>query len=211
MRYIVAVLCVISMFAVGKAYAADIKPASTADIERAEKYLQDLKTAQARFVQTTHNGTQLVGTFYLSRPGKLRFEYDAPMEDFVVADGMFIFFYDAELEEQTNAPIKATMANFFLRKNLSFSDDLMVEGAKFGGGLLQVRVVQADDPDAGSITFAFSEKPFELKKWRIIDPQGMITEIELFHLKRGMEHPSKLFRYVDPKFGDDSRKPSYNE
>ena len=111
MRYIVAVLCVISMFAVGKAYAADIKPASTADIERAEKYLQDLKTAQARFVQTTHNGTQLVGTFYLSRPGKLRFEYDAPMEDFVVADGMFIYFYDAELEEQTNAPIKATMAS----------------------------------------------------------------------------------------------------
>lgn len=192
-----------------QSYASDVKQASAEDIERAEKYLQDMKTAKARFVQTTHDGTQLVGTFYLNRPGKLRFEYDPPIENFVVADGVFIYFYDAELEEQTNAPIGSTLANFFLRKNFSFSDDLMVQDAKFAGGLLQVKVVQADEQGAGSITFAFGKKPFELKKWRIIDGQGMITEVELFYLKTGMKHPSKLFAYIDPK--KTNRKPSYND
>ena len=188
--------------------AEDVKQAGEQDIRRAEQYLQNMKTAQARFVQTTHDGTQLVGTFYLSRPGKLRFEYDPPIENFVVADGIFIYFYDAELQEQTNAPIQTTLANFFLRKNFSLSDDLRVRDAKYAGGLLQITVVQADDEDAGAITFAFSEKPFELKKWRVIDPQGLMTEVELFYLKTGIEHPSERFVYADP---DRDGKAHYND
>ncbi len=203
--------CVFSVAVVASATpnTNKVRDASVEDIERAEKYLQDMKTARARFVQTTHGGTQLVGTFYLSRPGKLRFDYDPPIENFVVADGLFIYFYDAELEEQTNAPIKTTLANFFLRKNFSFTDDLIVKDAKWAAGLLQIKVVQADEPDAGSITFAFSKDPFELKKWRVIDAQNMITEVELFYLKTGIKLDKNLFRYIDPK--KKNKKPSYND
>ncbi len=191
------------------AQAQDVRKAGAKDIERAEKYMQNMKTAQARFVQTTHDGEQLVGTFYLDRPGKLKFEYDPPIENFVIADGLFIYFYDAELEEQTNAPIKATLANFFLRKKFSITDDLIVTDANFAGGLLQIKVVKAEEPDSGSITFAFSEKPFELKKWRVTDAQGLITEVELFYLKTGVKHPSGFFAYIDPKKKDG--KPNYND
>lgn len=190
-------------------HAQEVKPATASDIEKAENYLQDLKSAQARFVQTTHDGTQLVGTFYLERPGKLRFEYDPPVENFVVADGMFIYFYDAELEEQTNAPIKTTLANFFLREDFSLTDDLIVKDAKFAGGLLQLKVIQAEEPEAGSIIFAFGDDPFTLKKWRVVDPQGMITEVELFYLKTGVEHEDGLFTYIDPKKRDGT--PRYND
>ncbi len=210
-KYMFRVLLVLCLVGVAfPSYAKnEIKDASVADIEKAENYLQDMKTAQARFVQTTHDGTQLVGTFYLNRPGKLRFDYDPPLENFVVADGVFIYFYDAELEEQTNAPIQATLANFFLRKNFSLADDIIVKDAKWAAGLLQIKVVQAEEPEAGSITFAFSKKPFELKKWRVIDAQGMITEVELFYLKKGMKHPKELFIFVDPKKKDG--KPNYND
>lgn len=190
----------LAIMAPAKAFsAAEVKPAGQEDIVRAESYLQSLKTLQARFVQTTHNGEQLVGTFYLSRPGKLRFEYDPPVENFVVADGVFIYFYDSLLEEQTNAPIGTTLADFFLRKEFTFGDDLTVKDAKFAGGYLQVQVVQSEEPDAGSITFAFTQEPFELKKWRVIDAQGQITEVELFYLKTGLDLERKLFVYADPK------------
>ena len=209
MKYVMRfIVCLAVMAAPAVSFAAE-KQIDTKAIDRAEKYLQDMKTAQARFVQTTHNGAQLVGTFYLKRPGKLRFEYDPPMEDFIVADGVFIYFYDAVLEEQTNAPIQSTLANFFLRKNFAFGDDLMVKDAKYAAGLLQIKVVQADDQDAGSITFAFGEKPFELKKWRVVDGQGMITEVELFYLKTGMKHASDLFVYADPNRIDG--KPDYQD
>lgn len=200
MKKIFLFLVVVMMSAVSvTGHAQDVKEARAEDVARAEKYLQDMKTAQARFVQTTHNGVQLVGTFYLSRPGKLRFEYDPPVENFVVADGAFIYFYDAELEEQTNAPIQATLANFFLRENFSLNDDLVIESAKEAGGLMMITVVQADEPEAGSITFAFGKKPFELKKWRVVDAQGLITEVELFYLKTKVKHDPDLFYFVDPK------------
>lgn len=168
------------------------------EIKAAEAYMAALKTGQARFVQTTHDGSQLVGTFYISRPGKLRFQYDPPVEDFVVADGLFIYFYDAELKEQTNAPIGQTLADFFLRQEIAFSGDLVVQDVKRGGGLLQITLAQVSDPAAGSLTLGFTEDPLALKKWRIVDAQGLITEVELFYLKTGMTHPSRLFVYADP-------------
>ncbi len=209
-KKILGFLFIFTLFVpIQQALAMKGRDASVEDITRAEQYLQDLKSAKARFVQTTHDGSQMVGTFYLQRPGKLRFEYDPPIKNFIVADGLFIYFYDAELEEQTNAPIKATLANFFLRKNFTLSDDLIVKEAKHAGGLLQIKVVKAEEPEAGSITFGFSEKPFELKKWRVLDAQGMITEVELFYLKNNVKHDKSLFMYVDPN--KDPSKPSYNQ
>ncbi len=201
---ILSVLCV---FGAGSAFAA----VDAGDVAKAEAYFQKLKTAQARFVQTTHNGQQVTGTFYLSRPGKLRFEYDPPNKDFVVADGTFIYFYDGELDEQTNAPIGTTLADFFLRKDFSLKGDLTVKETRTMAGFLQVEVTQTADPAEGTLTFAFTESPFALKKWRVVDGQGAITEAELFYLKTGVELDKKLFGYVDPKFKDEGRKPSFND
>ena len=177
------------------------------DVKMVESYLQNLSTARARFVQTTHDGTQLVGTFYLQRPGKLRFEYDEPIKDFVVADGFFIYFYDAELGEQTNAPIGQTLADFFLRKDLSLEEDIKVESVRRKGGFLQVQLIQRSDPEAGSLTLGFKEDPLTLSKWRVVDGQGLITEIELFYMKTDIKHPADLFVYADP----DGRTKGFNE
>ena len=189
------------------AYAADGTVKNPDEmVQKAQAYLNTLGEAQARFVQTTHDGTQLVGTFYLDRPGKLRFQYDPPIEDFVVADGFFIYFYDAQLGEQSNAPIGQTLADFLLRPELELSGDLKVKSVKRGGDLLQIELTQTADPDAGSLTLGFSEDPLSLKKWRVVDAQGLITEVELFYLKTDVKHPAGLFAYADPK-----GKKSFNE
>lgn len=170
------------------------------DIARAESYFQNLTTAKARFIQTAPDGSQTRGNFYLSRPGKLRFEYDPPLKDFVVADGLFIYFYDAQLKQQTNAPISATLADFLLRKNLKLSGDLKVTKVARDGGLMQLTVVQAAEPNAGSLTLGFQEAPqFQLKKWQVRDATGNITEIELFNIQTGVDLPGNLFSYIDPE------------
>lgn len=174
-------------------------PALSSDIAKIEHYLRNLDTVQARFLQTAPNGHQLVGTFYMDRPGKLRFEYDDPIEDFIVADGLFIYFYDAQLGEQTNAPIGFTLADFLLRKDLRLSGDVDIQQVLRNDGILQIKLAQTSDPGSGSITLGFTENPFQLKKWRVIDPQGLITEIEFFHFKTGMDLKRSLFVYTDPK------------
>jgi outer membrane lipoprotein-sorting protein len=198
MRFLTAALLALILFLPLSASAKKGDEAWNADIKITEDYLKTLRTARARFVQTTHDGTQLVGTFYLQRPGKLKFEYDAPIKDFVVADGFFIYFYDSQLGEQTNAPIGQTLADFILRDELKLRDDLTVKDIKRGGDLIQIEIVQTTDPEAGSLTLGFSEDPITLKKWRIVDAQGLITEVELFYLKTDVKHPSSLFVYKDP-------------
>lgn len=178
-------------------------PAAASDgvphsVQKAEDYLQSLETAKARFVLTGGDGAQYTGTFYLNRPGKLRFEYDEPLEDFIVADGLFIYFYDAELGEQSNAPIGQTLADFLLRKDLELSGDIIVRDVRRGGGLLQIEMVHSDDPESGSITLGFKENPMEIKKWRVTDAAGGLVEIELFGLETGLELDSDLFIYRDP-------------
>lgn len=206
-RILSLAVLLLSSLAVTQSAQAEKTEKFVQDIALVEHYLQNLGSARARFVQTTHDGTQLVGTFYLQRPGKLRFEYDDPIKDFVVADGVFIYFYDAELGEQSNAPIGQTLADFILRKNVSLSGDIHVESIRRKGDLLQVQIVQASDPEAGSLTLGFDEDPMTLKKWRVVDGQGLITEVELFYLKTDIKHPAELFVYQAPDDGE----PSFNE
>lgn len=204
------VLTALAVFALVTGAPAQVQAADAPPemIQKLESYMNSFKTARARFVQTTHNGTQLVGTFYLSRPGKLRFEYDDPVKDFVVADGFFIYFYDAEAGEQSNAPIGQTLADFILRAKIALSGDVTITDYKDTAGIIQVTLVQSGDPDAGSLTLGFDKDPLTLKKWRVVDAQGLITEVELFYLKTDITHTDGLFAYRDPKTG---LEPRYNQ
>ncbi len=199
-----AVLLLAPLVIAPPAAFAGANPASTTrppSVTKAEEYLRGLSTVKARFLQTAPDGTQMLGTFYLDRPGKLRFEYDDPIKDFVVADGLLIYFYDAQLGEQTNAPIGQTLADFLLRRDISFSGDVTVKKVSRGGGLLQIALVQTADPDAGSLTLGFEENPIRLKKWRVVDSAGAITEVELFRVETGPKLDGSLFVYIDPKRG----------
>lgn len=175
------------------------------DILRAEKYLQNLETLQADFIQRSSLGARLSGQFYLDRPGKLRFDYNE-VDDFVVADGFFIYFYDGALKQQSNAPIGQTLADFLLRKDISLSDELIVQDIKKEDGFTRLMVVQKADPTSGSVELIFSDIPYALKKWRVTDPTGETTEIEIKNVQRDVNFENGLFAYFDPE----SKKRDFN-
>jgi outer membrane lipoprotein-sorting protein len=158
-------------------------------------------TVQARFVQTAPDGVQRMGTFYLDRPGKMRFEYDPPVKDMVVADGLQLYYYDGELKQTSSAPVSQTLADFILRKNIKLSGDVKIVKVQDGGGLRQVTLTQTADPDAGTITLGFAAEPLQLRKWRIVDGTGQITEVELFDVIENPPLPASLFVYKDPTRG----------
>lgn len=187
-------------------YNTAVAQTSATDIQNAENYLRGLNTLKAKFTQTAHNGARLTGTFYLNRPGKLRFEYD-DLDDFIVADGLFIYFYDAEMEEQVNAPIGQTLADFILRKNLSLQDNVTVHKIERNDGFVEITIAESSDIAAGSVKLFFQEEPYALKKWQITDAAGLTTEIKLENIQTGIDLPARLFAYFAPK----KDKPTYNE
>ena len=203
MRTLLAAIA-LSLFMATPVFAATPTPTDAAALnEKAieksvETYLSAITTMKSRFIQTSQGGDQVAGTFYLKRPGRMRFQYDAPMTDFIVADGTFVYYYDGELKQQSSTLISQSLADFFLRKKLTLSGDLRVDGIRRDGEYLIINMVQAKDPMAGSLSLLLTENPMQLKKWRVVDAQGLITEVELFEIQSGISLDGDLFHYYDP-------------
>src|SRR5690606_14235092 len=59
--------------------AAALTGTDHADIQRVERYFNDVDTLKARFRQIAEDGGIAQGTIYLRRPGRMRVEYDPPV------------------------------------------------------------------------------------------------------------------------------------
>lgn len=164
-------------------------------IAQAENWLSNLNTAKADFRQIDYQGRELRGKFYINRPGRLRFEYEQPIEDHIIADGTFIYFHDGETNQANSAPIGATMADFILRDDVSMDGKIKVESVRERNGYVQIALSQADQPGTGQLILNFSKAPFTLKSWRIIDAQGLTTDIILSEFERVGRLDPRLFVY----------------
>ena len=167
-------------------------------IRKAETYLNALTTLKARFLQVTDAGHTRQGTFSLKRPGKMRIDYDSPIKDFVVADGKFVYFWDAELKQQQNAPIGSTMADVILRPELKLSGDVTVTEVQRDAGVVDIALVDTKEPGKGKLTLVFEENPFQLRKWKVLDATGATTEVSLSDLQPGAKLDDEQFYFRDP-------------
>jgi outer membrane lipoprotein-sorting protein len=169
-----------------------------ADITRVETYLNDIRTLSSRFMQVSDNGGTAEGKLFLSRPGKLRLEYDPPVPILMVATSGFLIHYDKQLKSVTHLPIDSTPAGLLVREHIALSGDVTVSAVERGPGSLRVTVTQTKDPNAGKITLAFSERPFALSNWQVVDPQGNVTRVALIEPRVGVPLDPGLFRFTDP-------------
>lgn len=177
---------------------AAAEAASPAEIQAAEAYLNGIKTLQAQFIQGLPDGQVMTGTFHLSRPGRLRFTYDPPIGDFIVADGRFLFYWDDRLKQQSNAPIGSTLADFILRDEIAFSGDVKLVEAVRESGLLRLTLTPAEDAALGRLTLVFTQSPLALRQWQVVDAQGAVTEVTLNGLRTGETLAADLFRFREP-------------
>jgi hypothetical protein len=79
-------------------------------VDRVSLYLSTIQTLVGKFVQVGPDGRKTEGSFYIQKPGKVRFEYDPPSPIEVVADGSFVQVRDRKLDTketkaQANSPL----------------------------------------------------------------------------------------------------------
>ncbi|HEY1096716.1 MAG TPA: outer membrane lipoprotein carrier protein LolA, partial [Alphaproteobacteria bacterium] len=153
LKYIAVALTAL-MLLTGPAQAQIVTGAERATlIKNAEKYLNSITTLKSEFLQTHSDGTRYSGDFYLSRPGRLRFQYRPPLNDYIVADGLLVHYWDSEVKNYSNAPIGSTLADFLLRKNIKLSGDVSVKEVRkiADEHLVRITMTQSADPGAGSL------------------------------------------------------------
>ena len=176
-------------------------PEVVGELNRIANYLNGVKTFQSRFIQVNPDGSAWQGDLYVERPGKFRFEYDAPIPHLLIANGLWFFHVDKALGETNVIPLISTPAHFLVRDDISFRNGLTVTRYQEESGIIEISIVKKDDEELGEVTLTFSDRPLELRKWAVRDVQDNLTQVTLQNTRYGVRLSPKLFRFVEQREG----------
>lgn len=169
-----------------------------ADLARIETYLNGLRSLKARFIQIAPNGQLASGTAWLSRPGRMRFEYFPPTPFLLVAGHGLLIFHDIKLKQTTQILLGQTPLGILLADNVKLSGDVTVLGVRREPNMLEVRLTRTASPGDGGIALIFADNPLALRQWTVLDAQRQETRVTLSNVELGGSFDRKLFEFVDP-------------
>lgn len=186
--------------AIGQARArpAALAPADQALVSQATASLQALKNAKGRFVQTDPNGATSQGTFYLQRPGKIRFEYDPARPLLVVSDGSNVKIYDPALKTFDQYPLGATPLSLFLAREVRLDKGVVIDRVERRPDGFMISARDGRKQAEGRIELVFAGAPAQLREWTVVDPRGQRTRVRLSSLAPVASLDPKLFVLRDP-------------
>jgi outer membrane lipoprotein-sorting protein len=157
-------------------------------------YLNGVKTAKAAFTQQNDDGSVSSGTLYLSRPGKMRFEYDDQAGTTVVAGAGAVIIFDPKSNQPPETyPLKRTPLSIILARTVNLAQANMVTGHGFDGQQTIVRAQDPEHPEYGFIEMRFAGSTPALTGWVIHDGAGGQTRVELENMETGMTLSRSLF------------------
>jgi len=174
------------------------------DLTRIEAYLNALKTLKARFLQVAPDGGISNGTAWLSRPGRMRFEYDPPAPFLLVAGQTGLIFHDSSLRQTSHIPLSRTPLGILLAETATLSGDVTVTGIERLPGQIHVSLVRSASPGDGSLVLTFADNPLSLRQWRVIDAQRKETRVTLSNMQLGGRFDPKLFDFRDDPMAGES-------
>lgn len=152
-------------------------------IERMNAYFNGFSSLQGDFIQFGADGRRLEGKLYIQRPGKMRFEYRAPVTTEIIADGTSVAIRDRKLATQDLYSIGQTPLKFLVKERMDLNRDSTVTNVSTKGDILSVSVEDRTTLGGTSkITLNYDMAANELRQWVVIDPQGYETSVSVYNL-----------------------------
>ncbi|MEJ2461678.1 MAG: outer membrane lipoprotein chaperone LolA [Candidatus Thiodiazotropha sp.] len=174
-------------------------------LQQFKAFMQELHTLQASFRQTVQqpdddNVYASNGVFYLKRPGQLRWEYEDPATQIIVADGDRIWLHDLELEQVSHrsqkAALKGTPAQL-LSGSAPVEENFEVEdqGEQEGLSWLELRPKEKEAQFA-KVRLGLADN--QLQRMEMYDNFGQVTRFIFYDILRNPELSPELFVFVPP-------------
>jgi len=162
-------------------------------LKAAAQALSRVETARGRFVQVDPAGRLTEGSFALKRPGRMRFDYDAPTPILIAADGATVAIRDAELETVDRVPLASTPLSLLLDDDLDFQTEADVTDVRKAGGLIAVSMRDSSGEADGELTLIFDAGSYDLVSWRTLDANGETTLVQLKDVRTGVRISPRAF------------------
>ena len=210
---------------------ADISPRAAAAARALEARYHDAKTLQAIFLERYSDSRQGLqaesGKVYFSRPGRMRWEYEAPEQKLFISDGKTVWFYVPSDHTVTRAPIKestdwrtplALLTGKAKLSQLCQSLDLSAEVPGLQGnvvlrcrprgekpkakgpteGDLEASIAPVDE-QFDEVLLEVNPESGELADVRIVQPGGIELEYRFGNWQENVPLEESLFRFQTPR------------
>jgi outer membrane lipoprotein-sorting protein len=164
-------------------------------VERVNAWFNSMQFMTGDFVQVGPDGTRFGGKMYVQKPGRMRFQYDAPSNIELIADGQAVAVRDRKLVTQDIYPIGQTPLRFLLSEQLNLLRDTSVIGVH-RDDLYATVVLEERNAIGGThrVLLMFNATDLTLRQWTITDPQGFDTTVVVSNLDNSRRPDAKLFR-----------------
>ncbi len=174
-----------------------LNQAQEAHLNDISQYLNTLATAQGTFVQANPDGSDTGGNFYLSRPGRMRFDYEEPNKSLVVVSGGSIAIFDQySNSEPQQFPLARTPLSLILERVVDLSNRDMIFDMRDNGDSTSVFARDVERPELGFVEITFTKSPIALTGWVITDEQSKRTSVRLVELERVDLIPLRFFNIL---------------
>lgn len=168
--------------------------AEKVSLQALSAYLNALTTVEAGFTQVNADGSISTGTIFISRPGRVRFEYAPPDKSLVLATSGNVAIFDAKSNQPPEQyPLSKTPLSLILAKQVDLARARMVVGHREDGNTTRVTAQDPEHPEYGTIEMVFTANPVELRQWVITDDSGNQTTVILGEMEKGKRFRPDLF------------------
>lgn len=172
-----------------------VSPAEAASptAQKIADHFSNVSTMSGEFVQFGPKGEQTGGKFFLQRPGKIRFNYEAPSAYRVIADGKSVVIDNKKLNTMDLYPLSKTPLKLLLDDRIDLSGD-RVKDVKEETDLTTIQIADKSVFGNARITMMFDPKSYDLRQWTITDGQGKDTTVMIFNVTQGVTFDQEIFK-----------------
>ncbi len=162
---------------------------------RVSAYLSSLSTLVGNFVQVGPDGSKTKGDFFIQKPGKVRFEYDAPSPIAMISDGSSLAVRDRRLATQDIYPLSQTPLRYLLADRIDLLKDTNVVAVTADDLYISV-IIEERNALVGTsrLMLMLGVKDNQLKQWTVTDPQGYDTTVAVYNLETGKKPDPSMFK-----------------
>ena len=171
----------------------ELSPEQVESINKISAYMNSFETLQGEFTQISPKGNISKGVMFISKPGKLRFEYSPPNPFLLVSDGKWVTLKNRAKEKGDQFPLSATPLRLVVSQKIDLLQEADILAVEQADGITSVVLEDRKQTLGGQLVLIFDENLNQLQQWIIVDGKGRRTTVSLANLEAGVDIDPKLF------------------
>ena len=187
--------------------------AQASALEALREFVRSTRSGKTSFTQVVvaksgKNSNPASGSFQFQRPGKFRWVYDKPYEQWIVGDGERLWIYDRDLNQVTvrkldgalgQSPAAILAGNDDLERNFEVKEAGLRDGLQW---LVAVPKSKDTSFEAVRIGFRIEGGAAVLAAMELQDSFGQTSVLLFGKMERNPAMPADVFRFTPPKGAD---------